>query len=168
MTFWIKSHRRIWLHCGIFQLTLSPRESLLLPFPLSNCIKLLPLWLNDCISPKGILVPLTEHWCCSTGSWLQLCLLSWRKWLGSIVYVTELSIYLFEMSVAYRWLHNKVLLTLAMHALSRIQNIIEGKIYFIQCEYNPSLAFGSFFHRNTVHFQKRISCFQSGVFLYIF
>ena len=50
-----------------------------------------------------------------------------------------------------------------MHALSRIQNITEGKIYFIQISdvnTTDALTFSSVFYGNTVHFQKRISCFQ--------
>lgn len=67
-------------------------------------------------------------------------------------------------SIPYRSLHNNVFLTLTMHALSKIQNITEGKIYFIQISdvnTTDALTFTSVFYSNTVHFWKRISCFQS-------
>lgn len=59
VTSWIKIHNRNCLYYGIFQLTLSPRESLVLLFPLSNSTELSLLWLNDSISPQGIFVPLS-------------------------------------------------------------------------------------------------------------
>ena len=55
------------------------------------------------------------------------------------------------MSVSYRSLHSKVLLTSTMHAFSRIQNVTEGKIYFIQISdvnTTHALTFTSFFHSN--------------------
>ena len=45
-----------------------------------------------------------------------------------------------------------------MHALSKIQNITEGKIYFIQISdvnTTDALTFTSVFYSNTVHFWKR-------------